>query len=516
MDVERLLWRFDGRTRLLFQSLLSGVRGISRAVRLFHRQRRSDPDISLRACLDTLCMEEPHIVGDKLNLSLTPLVCLFPVAFKCGLLSFLHLIYPLVPGPCLIRLLDCLKQDPAQDPWIHVLLGQLCRDLALDDPLGGELYSAYCRNKLEQFCQRLGNADHSALSLGSAFGDLPPTRPPQEPVGEPDLQLHGKRRNEASEVAGSQSKKMRLDLPATQEDDGNKEALPSQAQDIVQETAAWTAGDVCMVDFREPQQSFPDGTSLVLPEHIRASVTGIKELLETTGEWVKDTDSVLQVLNECEPPQVELLCAELQLSEIPEQILPPLCSGLLSLCPDLSQCTATVLTRSLFFKKVLSLRDPASRSLLSAVTSFGRRYPRPACSALISPILQSGQMNRVQAELLCRLIGDCLEPQYQLLIFGETLVLSWGEEVLSVVHTLLDSKLELTEELFSQFITHLRQQAPDFTKSMTFAKMVIGVLNKYPSRVSPHKHILSCCLASHETFLKKSLLAALKRIDPSS
>ncbi|XP_048858986.1 Fanconi anemia group E protein isoform X2 [Brienomyrus brachyistius] len=514
MDADRLLRRFDGRTRLLFQSLLSGVQGSSRAVRLFHRQRRSDPDISLRACLDTLCMEEPH-VGDKLNLSLTPLVCLFPVAFKCGLLSFLHLIYPLVPGTCLIRLLDCLKQDPAQDPWIHVLLAQLCRDLGLDDPLGGELYSAHCRTKLEQLCQRLGNSEHSALSLGSAFDGASPTRSSQEPVGEPDLQLHGKRRNEASEVAESQSKKMRLDLPATQEDDGKKEALPSQAQDVVQEAAARTAGDVRMLDFWEPQQSFPEGTSVLLPEHIRASVTRIKELLETTGEWVKDSASVLEVLMECEPPQVELLCAELQLSEIPEQTLPRLCSGLLSLCPDLSQCTATLLTRSLFFKKVLSLRDPASRSLLSAVTSFGRRYPRPACSALISPILQSGQINRFQADLLCRLIEGCLEPQYQLLIFGEMLVLSWSEEVLSVVHSLLDSKLELTEELFSQFITRLRQQAPDFTKSMTFAKMVMGVLNKYPRFVSPHKHMLSCCLASHETFLKKSLLAALKRIDPS-
>lgn len=112
------------------------------------------------------------------------------------------------------------------------------------------------------------------------------------------------------------------------------------------------------------------------------------------------------------------------------------------------------------------------------------------------------------------------------------------------------SQLELTDDFFTRFTNHLGSQSASFVKSMKFAKMLLTVLTKYQSHVSYstthflHKvehftgnllhqrlkpipfimlfqikgevrHTLSSCLDANETFLKKSLQAALKRISPS-
>lgn len=98
-----------------------------------------------------------------------------------------------------------------------------------------------------------------------------------------------------------------------------------------------------------------------------------------------------------------------------------------------------------------------------------------------------------------------------------TLKIAWSEAVLSIIHSLLDSKVThmfipgkelqdqlviiltviemlfcpppppqpvLTEEVFTQFTEHLVAQAPRFTKSVKFAKMMLTVLTKYSSHVS--------------------------------
>lgn len=115
--------------------------------------------------------------------------------------------------------------------------------------------------------------------------------------------------------------------------------------------------------------------------------------------------------------QMELLCRILQLSDLQEQSLPRLCSSILASTSDLSYSTATTMVKSLLLKKVLpseislhmllfvfcqwhnnvvfcliqvqSLSAPASRCLVTAVTSLSSRYPRPVCSALIGPVLDN-------------------------------------------------------------------------------------------------------------------------------
>lgn len=50
--------------------------------------------------------------------------------------------------------------------------------------------------------------------------------------------------------------------------------------------------------------------------------------------------------------------------------------------------------------QVLSLSEPASRCLVTAVTSLGSRYPRPMCHAVIGPVLESSNLGEGRAARL--------------------------------------------------------------------------------------------------------------------
>lgn len=53
---------------------------------------------------------------------------------------------------------------------------------------------------------------------------------------------------------------------------------------------------------------------------------------------------------------MDLLCAQLQLPQLSDPAVLQLCTWLLSLSPDLSLSNATVLTKSLFLRRVGALR----------------------------------------------------------------------------------------------------------------------------------------------------------------
>ncbi|XP_023847571.1 Fanconi anemia group E protein [Salvelinus sp. IW2-2015] len=527
MDTNTLLLRFDGRSRLLLRSLLSGATGARRGLWVFQRQRRSDPDRCLHTCLETLCQQEICLNSDAQTLTTKPLVCLFPVAFQRSLVSFLHLTHPLHPRTSVLRLLDCLSQgEHAPNPWVSALVVQLRRDLGA--PGGKEpLITPQCRERLRGLCERLrgssGGGNDKATGWALCLGG--PIEPQLSSSSLSGLDVVPQRKRKSSCVdldsepeddAGQQRKRMKTSLsPVDTERSCSSMGYVVGTEGLKDEVETDRVDCVIPEPAVEPQPA-TGSPSDALPENVKASIPQIKEILESEMEWDQSSVDVFKVLNDCDPSQVEILCRMLSLSEMPEQTLPQLCSCLLELSPDLSHSTAATLIKSLLLGKVLSLSEPASRCLVTAVTSLCSRYPRPTCHALIGPVLEEGQTGSAQAELLNRLIEDCLDPHYRLLVFQMTIKGIWCEGLLSVIHALLDKKLELNEELFTLFTDQLSSQAPHFTKSMKYAKMMLTVLTKYNTHVTvAHKHTLSCCLSSNETFLKKSLQAALKRIKHS-
>uniref|UniRef100_UPI0037E83F1B Fanconi anemia group E protein n=1 Tax=Semicossyphus pulcher TaxID=241346 RepID=UPI0037E83F1B len=510
MDSGVFLGRFDGQSKLLVRSLLSGVAGPLRALAVFNKQQRAS-EMSLSNFIETLCQDEITCRDTETQpLTVQPLVCLFPAFFKQNLLSFIHLVQPLLPQTTLLQLLKCLGQDRHPSPWVTALVRQLERNMGVhnEEPL----YTPLCSQRLKEQLQRLvgcggtggwtkcGQTVESESQRSSGLSELGTQRKRKGSFASLDSD---------GEETRQQSKRTKMDV-------GGSECLVAEEQSLKEEISGRLESDAPAEAPTKELQPAPDGPCDALPEHIKVSVLQIKELLESQTEWDQSSMDVFKVLCDCDPGQVEVLCSMLSLPDLPEQTLPKVCSSILAPSLDISYSTAATLIRSLLLEKVLSLSEPASRCLVTAVTSLCTHCPRPMCHALIGPVLEDKNIGNPQAELLNRLIEGCLDPHYRLLVLQMTFKIAWSEAVLSIIHSLLDSKPDLSEELFTQFTEQLVSQGPHFTKSVKFAKMMLTVLTKYSSHVTAaHKHSLSGCQMLNETFLKKPLQAALKRITHS-
>lgn len=498
--------RFDGQSLLLVQSLLCGPSGAHKALGVFHRQQRANPDMSLTNFIETLCQDEITcpLTEDKPP-TVKPLVCLFPVLFKQNLLSFIYLVPSVLPQTAVLHLLKCLGQDPHPSPWVTALVKQIERTLGANNE--GPLYTPLSSQRLKELSQRLVGSGETG-GWAKCFSGQTVESDSQRASGSSELGTQWKRKgsfvtlDSDGEETGQQSKRIKMDVCGG-------ECLDAEEQSAKEEISGRVGSDAPA----EEVQPALDGPCDALPEHIKVCVLQIKELLESQTEWDQSSTEIFKVLNDCDPGQVEVLCSMLSLPDLPEQTLPKLCSSILAPSPDFSYSTAATLVKSLLLKKVLSLSEPASRCLVTAVTSLCSRYPRPMCHALIGPVLEEKNIGNPQAELLNRLIEGCLDSHYRLLVLQMTFKITWSETVISIIHSLLDSKPDLSEEVFTQFTEQLISQSPQFTKSVKFAKMMLTVLTKYNSHVTAaHKHSLHGCLMLNETFLKKSLQAALKRI----
>uniref|UniRef100_A0A1A7WM37 Fanconi anemia, complementation group E n=1 Tax=Iconisemion striatum TaxID=60296 RepID=A0A1A7WM37_9TELE len=491
------LIRFDGQSRLLVRALMSGASGAQTALTVFRKQRRANPEKSLDHFIETLCQDEiTGVENENDPLTVKPLVCLFSSLFKRNLLTFIYLVRSVISGTSILHLLACLSRDSHPNPWVTALCSQLERLLEFiqEEPL----HTKQCSLRLKELSASLGCLDETG-GWAQCFNGQTMKSETQSTPELSELGTQKKRKSSCVHVedadggeTGHQSKRMRRD------------ACEDECIEAEDENVRKDVREVCGAESPAADRLLED-----LPENMKASFLQIKEVLESQAEW---DENVFNVLNECDPGQVEMFCSMLRLPELPEHTLLKLCNSILSVSPDLSYSTAATLIKSLLMEKVLSLSEPASRCLVTAVMSLCSRYPRPVCQAMIGPMLEDKNIGFPQAELLNRLMESCLDSHYKQLVLQMTFRISWSEAVLSIIHSLLDSKPVLNEDIFSEFTEELVRQSPQFTKSVKFAKMMLTVLTKFSSHVSPaHKHALTSCLNLNETFLKKSLQAALKR-----
>uniref|UniRef100_A0A3P9ISP6 FA complementation group E n=1 Tax=Oryzias latipes TaxID=8090 RepID=A0A3P9ISP6_ORYLA len=500
LDAAMLLDGFDGQSTLLLRALMSGTSGTRRALTVFQRLRRASSNFSLGSFVETLCRDKISCLEDESGpLEIKPLVCLFPTSFKQNLLSFLYLVQPHLPESAVLPLLKCLVQETGTSLWVNALVKQL--EVRSGTHQEQPLCTNRCTQRLKELSTRLVGS--SEVRGWATYFSSPRTSSELKDV--PDVsELGTQRKRRGSFIhldSDSEETEQHSKRRKTEDECADKEECVKAMMPVVPESVPAVIPP-------------PEKACEALPEDMKVSYLQIKELLQSQADvWDQNATDLFKVLNNCDLRQVEVFCTRLKFPELPEHILPKLCGSLLSLSPDLSYSNATSLIRHLLLEKVLALSEPASRCLVMAVTSLCDRYPRSTCHALIGPVLDDKNIGSPQVELLNRLIEGCLESHYKLLVLQLTFKVEWSEAVLSIIHSLLDSEPFLNAEVFTQFTEQLVTQGPSFTKSVKFSKMMFTALTKYGSLVNAaHKHSLSACLMSNETFLKKSLLSALKRI----
>ncbi|NXE83442.1 FANCE protein, partial [Cochlearius cochlearius] len=192
-------------------------------------------------------------------------------------------------------------------------------------------------------------------------------------------------------------------------------------------------------------------------------------------------------------PQLEGLCCFLQLSTCPEHLLVRFCGWLLALTPDLSYTSAAILAEQLFLRRVLSLSQPPSRHLMAALASFCSKYSQPFCRVVVATVLREPEEGAEQTKLVCELVEECLEPDGVRLVLSQVLEVPLSEKLLPVVQAVLGRQVRghplspqevLPPELFDLLVLTLCRQAPAFSSSLNYAKLVTAVLTMYQSQVS--------------------------------
>nr|XP_019841799.1 PREDICTED: Fanconi anemia group E protein isoform X3 [Bos indicus] len=477
--------RLEAPGRLLLQALQAGPDGARRGLGVLRTlSGRGGEPFAWGGVLEALCREEPVVEGPDCRLELKPLLLRLPPLCRRNLMSLLMAVWPSLPESRLLPVLQVARQDPSPDPdpWLQALGEFLQRDLSAGVSTdGASPLSERCQRQLQGLCRRLGQ--------GGRKLKLPPT-PDSEGEGgqeeDKDSQQPGKRRKEPEEKPVSPEGERAPKRLRCLEKEGHEEKRPEHEslESLADGGGASSITNQAVMgpEPSEAGQSLKDAKglpeSLELPKVIQDQVPRLQQLLKTLGKGLEGLEGTppveLQLLQECSPGQVDLLCAQLQLPQLLDTGLLQLCTWLLALSPDLSLGNATVLTRSLFLGRIVSLTSSASRLLTTALTSFCTKYPYAVCRALLGPVLQAPGIGPAQTELLCCLTKDkALEPDVQVLMLGQILELPWKEETFLVLQSLLER--QITE----------------------------------PQRLG-----LAAAVELNTTFLRKSLQAALRHLTP--
>nr|XP_055186641.1 Fanconi anemia group E protein isoform X1 [Nyctereutes procyonoides] len=519
--------QLEAPAQLLLRALQAGPDGARRGLGLLRAlASRGGEPFGWGRILEALCREEPVVEGPDCRLELKPLLLRLPPLCQRNLMSLLMAVRPLLPENGLLPVLQIAQQDQSPDPdaWLWVLGELLQRDLNGGVSTEGvSVLSKSCQGRLQGLCRRLGRGGRRLKLL-----QVPePEEEEEEDKEDRDSQQPGKRRKGQEEGPTSpegECAPKKFQCLEGEEEEGQEEERcePESLESLADgEDALSIKNQSVRAKPSEAGQSLEAAKdlaeSLQLPKPVQDQVPRLQQLLKTLGEGLEDTLPVeLQLLHECSPSQVDLLCAQLQLSQLSDPALLQLCTWLLSLSPDLSLSNATVLTKSLFLRRILSLTSSASRLLMTALTAFCAKYAYPVCRALLVPVLQAPGTGPAQTELLCCLMKDeALEPDAQVLMLGQILELPWKEETFLVLQSLLERQVEITPEKFSVLMEKLCREGPAATTSMAYAKLMLTVMTKYQASITEIQRLgLATALELNTTFLRKSLQAALRHLGP--
>nr|XP_040138471.1 Fanconi anemia group E protein isoform X2 [Ictidomys tridecemlineatus] len=505
--------------RLLLQALQAGPEGARRGLGVLRTLgRRGGEPFDWGRFLEALCQEEPVLWGPDARLELKPLLLRLPTLCRRNLMSLLMAVRPSLPESRLLSLLQIAQQDSvsAPDAWLRSLGTLLQRDLGIRvSHEGASPLSEGCQRRLQGLCRQLGQ--------GGRRLKLSPAADPegeQEEEEDRNSQHRGKRRKEPEEEPaspeGERAPKRSRDWEG--EEDHKDESLEHESLESLGDGGATSTTKNQLdvgAETSEAGLSLEEAkglaTSMKLPKGVQDQVPRLQQLLKTFREGMERLEaappSELQLFHECSSSQ-------LQLPQLSAAGLLQLCTWLLALSPDLSFSSATVLTRSLFLERILSLTSSASQLLRTALTSFCAKYTYPVCSALLVPLLQAPGIGPAQTELLCGLMKDeSLEPDTQGLMLGQILELSWREETFLVLQSLLERQVEMTPEKFSVLMEKLCKEGLTATSSLAYAKLVLTVMTKYQAHITEAQKLdLAMVLESNTTFLRKSLQASWKHL----
>ncbi|XP_028393592.1 uncharacterized protein LOC114517938 [Dendronephthya gigantea] len=210
------------------------------------------------------------------------------------------------------------------------------------------------------------------------------------------------------------------------------------------------------------------------------------------------------------------ICTFLDVSTIPETSLVMLIKQFLLLEKESSFQATIVFAEYCIGSWLSTLQQAGSRNLLAAVASFAQKHPKSFVDGVMVTLFNTTSFLWPQCDLTVKVIKNLKNDT--LLYFMEKLLQSdrkevWNEHMIHFLVTVLDRRLDLDISHFEKFVNWLQFQSLSHAKSLKFAKFICTIINKYAEFVKIWLSTFKQILEENKTFLKKSGLTALKKLE---
>ncbi|XP_068125495.1 Fanconi anemia group E protein isoform X2 [Hyperolius riggenbachi] len=463
---------------ILLQALSNEQNGLLAAQKVLQRFPGPFPWISI---MENLCTKEPTLDASSGEMSIKPKLVLLPLQTQRNLLRFLSCMFNHLPAQAIQLLGETIAVEHYfSDAWLLYLRQHLLTMGGMQD----NFQSSQMGESLRVLCKHLS-----------------------PPLDEPSRLGWYKNRSVSVQ---------------------NKNSLNSEVEALIVDIDESNASN-CMVEMdtnsqvqsslHEENTEYTAATEevLVLPASVEARVPRLKQFLylnmeseSLDHEFLTEMSKICEL---CSPLQLQSVFSSAGISQISTKCLFQLCVHLDALSPDLSYAHAKSLAGSFFLDRVFSLTSPASRTLTGALSVFCNKYSHPACSSLIGPVLDKAESGSVCADFLCRMISECLQPQHLHMCLSPILDSPCTEVAISVLHLIIDKKDKFCQTEFSPLLNYLCHAAEDFSKSVTFSRLLLVLLTSKSNLITlSHVGPLTSTVNCNQTFMKKSLQNALKKI----
>ncbi|KAK8970175.1 hypothetical protein KSP40_PGU008580 [Platanthera guangdongensis] len=186
---------------------------------------------------------------------------------------------------------------------------------------------------------------------------------------------------------------------------------------------------------------------------------------------------------------------------------------------------------SIALPKLLTLKKPASRSLLSATISFCKQHQTAAVEALILPlVLLKEGINSVLCDVLMRIIKECLNkfhvsavcqrllcgggegrmpvclPRHKDLISEQVV---WTESTFDFFRHILNLEVYFTPDTNDKLVSAVVEMAAKLSKSLKFGNFLLCFVTKGSLAVSNHKTLLREAAEKTNTLVTRSIILRL-------
>ncbi|XP_004242966.1 uncharacterized protein [Solanum lycopersicum] len=189
---------------------------------------------------------------------------------------------------------------------------------------------------------------------------------------------------------------------------------------------------------------------------------------------------------------------------------------------------------SVILPKLLVLKEPSSRVLLTASVEYSKVHQRAAEYALLLPlILRMDGINSAICDVITRIVRESLHPghvsalcqkllsdeddlkkfvclPYHQCLIGNKLV--WTESLFNLMQNILNHDIHLTQDSVNKLIRHAWESAHRFSKSLKFGNFLLCFITKCSPMLKYQKFLLIEATQHTNTLVTKSVLSKLSSL----